>query len=113
MAATSSRHSCSVSPPAISSRSSSFGSVASARASSSRLRSSSVSEPASTLAFRDRPVSASTSIAPRSGVALAAAAAEGGADEHVLEHRHAGEGVRDLERAGDAEAAALGRRQGA
>ena len=48
---TSSGTSCSVSPPAISSSSSTRGRVASARASSSRLRSSSVSAPARVLAL--------------------------------------------------------------
>ena len=52
MVATSDRHSPSVRPPAISSSSSSFGSVASARASSSRLRCSSDRLPAGALACR-------------------------------------------------------------
>ena len=39
-------------------------------------------------------------------VALAAAAAEGGRDDEILEHRHAAERLRDLERAREPEAAA-------
>ncbi|QTK80537.1 hypothetical protein AT6N2_C3020 [Agrobacterium tumefaciens] len=53
--ATSWRASSSVRPPAISSSSSSFGSLASARASSSRFLSRSVSEPAARFAFAARP----------------------------------------------------------
>ena len=44
-------------------------------------------------------------------VALAAAGAEGGGDHEVLEHGHAAERLRDLERARDAQGAAPRRRQ--
>src|SRR5207253_5364892 len=60
ISSTSSIASCSVSPPAISSRRSSRGPVASARASSRRLRSSKVRVPASRFAFESRPVSPRT-----------------------------------------------------
>ena len=97
----------SVSPPAISSSSSSRGPVASARAISSRLRSSRVSEPAGALArvkqaesargCRRRPAAASRS---------ARAPAVDRADQQVLEHGELLEGLRDLVGAADAGAAA-------
>ena len=75
----------SVRPPAISSSSSTRGPVASARASSRRLRSSRVSAPASVLALRSRPVGSSASTAAALGAPGARPAAEGRADQHVLE----------------------------
>ena len=109
MSATSASHSLSVKPPATSSSSSSFGSVASARASSSRLRSSSVSVPAGTLALSASPQRSSIA---RSAVDMPLAPARESAGDHqILEHRHAAERLRNLKRAGDAQPAALGRRQ--
>ena len=94
---TSSCTSGSVSPPAISSSSSSRGPVASARASSSRLRSSSVSVPASALALREQAV---VRAPRRRRVARpSTAASERCADQHVLEHRHVPRTARDLGRA--------------
>ena len=87
------------------------GSVASARASSSRLRSSSVSAPASWLACARRPVCSSTSLRSVPGVALALAAAEAGRGDEVLEHRHAGRTAAGSGRSGRCQPAAPVRRQ--
>ena len=97
----------SVSPPAISSRSRTLGSPASARASSSRLRSSSGSVPACWLALAESRVSSSVSYAALVARAFRHVPPVGGADEHVLEHAHVRERLRDLERTADALAAAI------
>jgi hypothetical protein len=106
ISATSSRASCSVSPPAISSRSSSFGCVASARASSSAA-SRSVRRPAA----RSRAAQAGGQ-ASRSGVRLVLAhrRAEHRRGKRVLEHGHGAERLRDRVRAPDAPAAPVVRR---
>ena len=83
------RASCSVSPPAISSSSSSFGRVASARASSSRLRSSSVRLPAGRLACASSPVCSSTSCAVSQAARSRWPPPKQAAVDQVLEHRHA------------------------
>ena len=97
---TSSWHSLSVSPPAISSRSSRRGSVASARASSSRLRSSSVSVPARRLASGSKPglLEHAVRICPTTS-AIVPVPAMRRADQQVLEDRQLRERLRDLERA--------------
>ena len=85
----------SVRPPAISSRRSSFGSVASARASSSRLRSRRVSPPAGTLARSARPVSTRIS-AQRSATSRSECAEPKiAADEQILEDGELAEGLRN------------------
>ncbi len=100
ISSTSSCVSGSVRPPAISSSSSSFGRVASARASSSRLRSSSVSVPANWFARRSRPVRFKYVDAHVVSCAFGKRAAEGRAHQQVFEHRHAAERTRHLIRCG-------------
>ena len=97
----------SVSPPAISSRSRTLGSPASARASSSRLRSSSGSVPACWFAFVREPRELERLHAALVARALRHAPPVGGADEHVLEHAHVRERLGDLEGTADPRAAAV------
>ena len=78
------------------------GSVASARASSSRLRSSSVRLPAGRLALSASPQRVENVHAAVIGVVLAPPGAERRRHDQILEHAHAGERQRDLERAADA-----------
>ena len=111
MVATSSAHSPSVSPPAISSSSRSRGASASARAISSRLRSSRVSVPAGDWRRPMRPVRSRMSPQACGDLAPRAAAAVDRADQQVLEHGEVLERLRDLVRAADAGAAARVRRQ--
>ncbi len=94
---TSSSTSASVSPPAISSSSSMLGCVASARASSRRLRSSNVSVPASDVGLVGHPGALEGLDGGLVGrPADAPTGAERAADEHVLEHREPLERARDL-----------------
>ena len=74
--------------------------VASARASSSRLRSSRRQRPATVLAFASSPVRSRMSRAAIDDLGLASAAPEGGGDQQVLEHRQPLERLRDLEACG-------------
>ncbi len=76
--------------------------MASARASSRRLRSSSVSVPARRLASGRSPVLLEDTAAEVDDLGVAAVAGVGRADEQVLEDGEIGEGLRDLERARDA-----------
>ena len=93
--------------PAITSSSSRRrGPVASARATSSRLRSGSVSEAAGWPRLAARPSRSSTSSARPTRLADAAAGVEG-ADHHVVEHGEACERLDQLEGAADAGAADL------
>ncbi len=100
---TSSSTSPSVSPPAISSSSNKVGCVASALASSRRLRSSSVSDPATMLALSSMPACSSAATAASSfDTDSRPLRTERAADEHVLEHRQPFERARDLRSATDA-----------
>ncbi len=83
------------------------GSVTSALASSSRLRSSSVSWPASVFALPSSLACSSASTQASLAVPVRLAAPVGRADEDVLERGQPGEGPRDLKRPGDAGAAVL------
>ena len=102
-------------PAITSSSSSSFGRIASALASSSRLRSG---PPSSSARWSDAPVEtrefepfARALRAPARDERLAAAAAEQRADRDVLQHRQAGKRLHHLEGAADAEMRAPVRRQ--
>ena len=108
---TSARHSSSVSPPAISSSSRTLGvrgqragqfqalALKQRQAAGQRVRLG--NQPGLFQDFGARPVA----------LGFRLAGAEGGADQQILEHRHADERVRDLVRAADAAAAALVGRQ--
>ena len=102
--------SCSVRPPAISSRSRTLGSVAKARANSRRLRSSRLSDSASTFARGRSPVAVQRPGAELVRGLLRLAPAVGAADEHVLEHGHALERLGDLVGPAQTGVAALVRR---
>ena len=95
-----------------SSSSSTFGSVASARAISSRLRPGVPSERAGASASRLMPTRSSTARAFVSASARCGGAQEG-ADHDVLQHRHALERLRHLEGAGKPEPRARFRREAA
>ena len=102
------RASAGVSPVSTSSSSSSFGSVASARATSSRRFSDGIRSPASTSA---RGESAEFQHLLRLAARIASRWCGSGADHDVVDHRHRLETLHHLEGARDAARAALRRRQ--
>src|ERR1700730_12077199 len=111
ISSTSGLHSCSVRPPATSSRRRTRGPVARARASSNRLRSRSVRLPAVRLALSASAHSSSSSTQRTGTVRSLWPVPTPGRHYEILEHAHAVERLRNLERSAQPQPTAPLRRQ--